>query len=147
MRNYGFTHANPNRTDPWTPYHDLTKPWGNQRFSSTGFPSPNKVESFLSEEPLSRWERDGDFIILYGHLAWGYYADGSVHEGFARAPRRLAERDGWFSPVATVLDLVHEQRGEHVLTTRQGLALELRWALGMGRKPLRTTLRRIITRR
>jgi hypothetical protein len=52
---------------------------------------------------------------------------------FKSLMERLASKNGWFVPVATLLDFLGERRGRTVLTAAQRRDLEWRWLLSKAR--------------
>jgi hypothetical protein len=140
VRNYGFSSVNLLQCDPWTPYHDPQKPFVNCWFSTNGWLSANSFEQVLNPARFDQWEQSGGLIIIGGHLGQNFSHDGKVIRSFERTMRLLAERNGWFVPVGTILDYICAQRGVHVLTHKQSKMLELRWAMHMGIKTLRSCL-------
>jgi hypothetical protein len=140
VRNYGFSSANLLQCDPWTPYHDPQKPFVNCWFSTNGWLNANSIEEVLNPARFDQWEESGGLVVMGGHLGQNFSHDGKVIDRVERTMRLLAERNGWFVPVGTLLDYICAQRGVHVLTSGQSRMLELRWAMHMGIKTLRSRL-------
>ena len=140
VRNYGFTGANLLTCDPWTPYHDPRKPFVNAWFSTNGWMNADSVEQVFNPTHIDQWERSRGLVIIGGHLGQHFARDGKVNPSFEKAMRSLAVRNGWFVPVSTILDHISTQRGVHVLSAGQSRVLELRWAMHMGKKLLRSRL-------
>jgi len=40
---------------------------------------------------------------------------------------RLAQKNGWFAPVSTILDYLKEQNRGHILTNQERFSLECKW--------------------
>jgi hypothetical protein len=49
---------------------------------------------------------------MYSHLGAGFYESGKLHAGFEQLMRRLAERNGWFAPVSSILDHIRDSQGD-----------------------------------
>jgi hypothetical protein len=141
VRNYGFAHHDLFANDVWTPYHDPSKPFVNYWFSSSAIGlRMHELDRQLAPQVLDDWERRGALIILNAHFGRGLTCEGKVHPGFAEGMRRLAQRNGWFAPVATILDHLRGQRGCSDLTPAASWLLQARWARDMGIKVLRGRL-------
>jgi hypothetical protein len=88
------------------------------------------VETFnrtICEENQDRLEAEGGACIMYTHFAKGFADGGNIQPRFRQLMERLAEKNGWFVPVATLLDYILQQRGHHELTSRQRAKLERKW--------------------
>jgi hypothetical protein len=67
---------------------------------------------------------------MYTHFAAGFQdARGAVHPRFKQLMERLSKKNGWFVPVAILLDHIRKGRGEHVLTSAQRARMERDWLL------------------
>jgi hypothetical protein len=144
VRNYGFETSNLRAVDPWTPYHDPRKPYVNRWFSSSGIRlCTRRLDACLTPALLTRWEQEGALVILAAHLGQGLAEEGKVNPAFEKGIRRLAEREGWFAPVAVVLDYLERKTPNRILTIPQALALETNWAKDLGKKVTRSYFRHV----
>jgi hypothetical protein len=64
---------------------------------------------------------------MYTHFASGFQQHGVVDATFQRLMKRLAKKNGWFVPVATLLDHLGNRNGQHVLTAGERRSLEWKW--------------------
>ena len=91
-----------------------------------------KVQSFnnaLSEKNQDRLEAEGGACIIYTHFANGFCPEGRIDKRFESLIKRLAQKNGWFVPVSTLLDYLRERNGDCVTTSSQRRALERKWLL------------------
>jgi hypothetical protein len=143
VRNYGFAQHDLFANDAWTPYHDASKSFVNYWFSSSAIGLRlTELDRQLTPQLLDDWERRGALIILNAHFGRGLVCNGQVHPGFAEGMRRLAQRNGWFAPVAPILDYLRRQQTSSDLSASASLLLQARWARDMGIKVLRGRLQR-----
>jgi len=71
-------------------------------------------------------ERGG--CLLYTHFGKDFYENGKLNPQFVKTIEYIASRNGWFVPVATLLDfLASEQPRPHLLTCGERSALENKW--------------------
>lgn len=127
VRNFVFDEINLDRVNPTLPYHDSTKPYVNYWFSST---EGGTVESFcrnLSEANQDRLEAEGGVCIVYTHFAAGFFRNGKLDARFVGLMRRLAKKDGWFVPVAPLLDHLRKTRATSVVSQSERASMERRW--------------------
>lgn len=134
VRNIVFDEINLLRVNPTLPYHDPSKPYVNFWFSSC---EGGRVESFcrtVCEANQDRLEQEGGVCIMYTHFADGFFDSGVLHPRFERLMRRLVKKNGWFVPVATLLDYLRAGRGDNDIPRRELLAMERRWLLSKLRR-------------
>jgi hypothetical protein len=130
LRNFIIGDMNTLKAIPWMPYHDLERPFVKQWFSSSEGPEVNSFVRTILEEHQDRLEAEGGACIMYTHFAVGFQdARGTVHPRFKQLIERLSKKNGWFVPVATLLDHIRNFRGEHVLTSAERMRMECRWLL------------------
>ncbi len=70
---------------------------------------------------------------MYTHFAAGFVEDGTLDARFEKLMRRLASKNGWFVPVANLLDHIVSQRGITTIAPRDRAALERRWLVSKTR--------------
>jgi hypothetical protein len=127
VRNFVFREIDTLSTCPMMPYHDTEKPFVNAWFASS---EGSKAESFvqmISEANQEALEESGGACIMYTHFAHGFVEHGRLNPRFKLLLERLAERDGWFVPVRTLLGHLRASSAPHVLTPLERRALERRW--------------------
>lgn len=127
VRNFTYSEIDTLAACPVMPYYDPKRPYVNAWFASSEGTDVDQFTALLEEAGQDRLEANGGVCIMYTHLASGFSRDGEIEPRFRRLMERLAARNGWFVPVATLLDHMVEQRGLTVLTARQRQALEFRW--------------------
>lgn len=127
VRNFIFQDINTLRCCPLMPYHDPTRPYVRAWFASTDGATCARYTDALSEANQDRLEAEGGACIMYTHFASGFYQDGQLDPRFRQLMKRLSEKNGWFVPVATLLDYLRQVQGLHGLSAGEQAALERRW--------------------
>jgi hypothetical protein len=127
VRNFVYRDINTLAACPYAPYHDPLKPFVRQWFASAEGGKPESFVKTLSERNQDRLERAGGLCIMYTHLGAGFYRSGRLDPGFERVMRGMAQRNGWFAPVSTILDHMRATQGEWELTDAERRLLERRW--------------------
>jgi hypothetical protein len=134
VRNFVFDEINLDRINPTLPYYDPSRPFVNFWFSST---DGGTVESFchrLCEANQDRLEAEGGVCIMYTHFAAGFWQNGQLHPTFERLIRRLAKMNGWFVPVATLLDHLRKSQEGSAIPKKELANMERRWFFSKLRK-------------
>lgn len=127
VRNFVYRELNTLRACPCMPYHDPARPWVNQWFaSSEGGECASFVET-IREEEQDRLEEQEGAAIMYTHFGKGFVRNGALEPLFKERMTRLARKNGWFVPVRKVLDIIRQQRGEHVISAAERSRLEWKW--------------------
>jgi hypothetical protein len=129
VRNFVFDEINLDAINPTMPYHDPSKPFVNFWFSSSDGGSIDSFCKMLSEANQDKLEEAGGVCIMYTHFAKGFVEGRSIHTGFARLMRRLSEKNGWFVPVADLLDHLRLTRASSVIGIAERIRMERRWFL------------------
>jgi hypothetical protein len=129
VRNFVFDEINLDAINPTLPYHDPAKPFVNFWFSSSEGGSVDSFCRMLEEANQDKLEEEGGVCIMYTHFAKGFCEDRLIYPKFARLMRRLSEKNGWFVPVATLLDHLQSTRASSVITSAERTRLERRWFL------------------
>lgn len=128
VRNFVFGDINTLAACPQMPYHDPLRPYVQEWFASSEGAAIDSYVDTIAEEHQDRLEEQGGACIMYTHFASGFVDDGRLDPRFKRLMERLAAKDGWFVPAATLLDHLRARHGgEHVITDRERRALERRW--------------------
>lgn len=127
VRNFVHGDVNTLAYCPQMPYHDPERPYVNYWFASTEGPDIEAFVRTLSEANQDRLEAEGGACIMYTHFGAGFVADGRVDARFERLMRRLSAKDGWFVPVATLLDFLLDANGRQVINAAERSTLERRW--------------------
>jgi hypothetical protein len=112
VRNFTYFATNTFNVCPAMPYFDEAHPQVNNWFASS---EGQTVESFnqrLSEENQDRLENEGGLCIIYTHFSNGFVKGKRLNPRFRGLMERLAQKDGWFVPVSTVLDYLLKIRGD-----------------------------------
>jgi hypothetical protein len=135
-RNFVSRDINTLRFCPFMPYHDALKPFVNHWYASS---EGANVESFVqtvSEHNQERLEREGGACVMYAHFGHEFVADGKLDPRFRALMTSLSKRNGWFVPVAMLLDHLRQQNGAHTITPKERATIEWHW---LGRKLVRGT--------
>ncbi len=126
-RNFAFQDINTLSACPMMPYHDPRLPYVNFWFASS---DGNRVERFnrcLSEPAQDRLEAAGGACIMYTHFACGFAERGRIEPRFRALMERLAKKNGWFVPAATLLDHLLQGKDRHDISPLQRRRLERKW--------------------
>jgi hypothetical protein len=129
VRNFVYWGINTLKICPFMPYHDPAKPYVNAWFASSDGGKATSFIRCISERNQDRLEREGGACIMYTHFANGFYADGRLNPRFRELMLRLSRKNGWFVPVATLLDRLLQINGPHNITNAQRRRLERKWLL------------------
>ena len=129
VRNFVYGDINTLKACPYAPYHDAERPFVQFWFASAEGSNPGSFARTISEANQQRLEDERGLCIMYTHLGAGFYRSGRLDPEFERLMRRLAQRDGWFAPVSTVLDHMRATQGDWELAAPERAALERRWLL------------------
>lgn len=129
VRSFIFADVNTLGACPFMPYHDPDRPLVNLWFAaSEGAQAPSFLDR-LSEENQDRLEAEGGACIMYTHFGLGFLENGTLVPRFRQLMERLSRKNGWFVPVATLLDYLRETRGAHTIGRGERSALERKWLL------------------
>jgi hypothetical protein len=126
VRNFVFPEVNTLKACPWMPYHDPQRPFVRYWYSSSEGATVTSFNQMLAEKNQDRLEEDHGACIMYTHFGAGFY-NGQVDTQFQRLMKRLGKKNGWFVPVATLLDYIVKTRGHHDITTQERKRLERKW--------------------
>ena len=127
VRNFVFGDINTLKVCPYMPYHDPSRPYVNYWFASSEGPNVNAFNKTVSERHQDRLEEEGGACIMYAHLAYGFQENGAVQSRCAQLIKRLSQKNGWFVPVATLLDFLLQRRPRRNITPSQRARLERAW--------------------
>jgi hypothetical protein len=83
----------------------------------------------LREGNQDRLAAENGVCIMYTHFGKGFYRNGALNEEFVRLMRRLSNMNGWFVPVASLLDHLRGDRGISTIPPNELRRMELRWFL------------------
>lgn len=129
FRNFTFSDINTLKACPLMPYHDPLKPYVNYWFASSAGQEVGCFNRCLSESNQDRLEQEGGACIMYTHFASGFYRNGRLDARFQQLMTRLARKNGWFVPVAAVLDHLLAAGGHHEISDVERRRLEMKWLL------------------
>ena len=128
-RNFVFNEINLDRINPTLPYHDPTKPFVNFWFSSSEGGDVKSFCQMIAEPNQDRLEAEGGICIMYTHFAKGFCEDGVLYTEFERLMRRLAKKNGWCVPVATLLDHLRQGQTQSIIPPKELMRMERKWLL------------------
>jgi hypothetical protein len=126
-RNFTFRDVDTLKACPFMPYHDPLKPYVNFWFASSDGHDVRSFNDCLGESNQDRLEAEGGACIMYTHFASGFCREGKLDARFQRLMTRLSRRNGWFVPIATLLDRLLEVGGRHEITAGERRRLECKW--------------------
>ncbi len=129
FRNFTFQDINTMKTCPFMPYHDPEKPYVNYWFASSDGHDVRNFNKCISEKNQDRLEEEGGACIMYTHFAKGFIEEWKLDPKFQKLMARLANKNGWFVPVVTLLDYLLKVNGHHKITDAQRRRLERKWLL------------------
>lgn len=127
FRNFTFQTINTLKACPMMPYHDPMKPYVNHWFAASDGPDVRSFTNCIREESQDRLEEEGGACIMYTHFAKDFQQDGTLNPRFRQLMTRLADKNGWFVPVATLLDRLLAVYGTREITNSQRRRLERKW--------------------
>jgi hypothetical protein len=128
VRNFVFREVNLDRVNPTMPYRDPLRPFVKYWFSSCYGPDARSFCQTINEANQDQLEREGGVCIMYTHFACGFVQEGRVEPRVEQLLRRLAQRQGWFVPVSTLLDFLRSERGDAAITPAEFSSMERQWA-------------------
>lgn len=131
------------------PYHDPEKPFVNYWFAASDSASLSRFVKNFTLGNLERLVEARGLCIAYVHFGAHFARNGKVDPEFSRRLQWLASRDGWFAPVSTILDYLHDCRNpaDGAISPKSLRRLETRWLADSVRKRLADRLRKRRERR
>lgn len=127
VRSFVFSEINTLKACPFMPYHDPRRPFVQYWFASSRGEDVNAFNRTISEENQDLLEEDGGACIMYTHFGKRFFVNGQLDPTFRRLMERLSRKNGWFVPVAVLLDHLLSLNGEHVITNGERARLERTW--------------------
>lgn len=129
VRDVHFNEIDVFRSYSKIPYHDPKRPFVNFWFHASDGSGLESFVNLLSIENLDRLQRSGGLCIVYTHFGKGFCRDGEVNGAVADRLCDVASRDGWFAPVGVILDYLRGQKGDHTISYKDRVYMELCWVL------------------
>ena len=126
-RNFTFRDINTLKVCPFMPYYDPQRPYVNNWFASSDGHDASTFNGCIAEANQDRLEEQGGACIMYTHFASGFGQGPTLNRRFEQLMKRLARKDGWFVPVAALLDYLLRVLGPHDVTAAQRRRLETKW--------------------
>jgi hypothetical protein len=128
VRGFTFAGLNLQRFDRHTPYRLADTPYVHFWFSTADAPNAASFKRRVTTAALDELEAEGGVCILSTHLGKGFAPDGRLDPEIDGILSRLAERAGWFVPVAELLDHMRSESGpDRTLSSNERRRLELRF--------------------
>lgn len=127
VRNFVFDEINLERINPTLPYYDPGKPFVNSWFSSCEGGNVNKFCHTLCEANQDRLAAESGVCIMYTHFASGFVSDAGLDSSFKRLMLRLSKLNGWFVPVAELLDFLLREKPGRTIPASELASMESRW--------------------
>lgn len=126
-RNFVFRDLNTLKACPMMPYQDPERPYVNYWYASAEASNLPRFLERVTEESMDRLEAEGGAAILYTHFGHGYFDSGSLDRRFQQLMTRLAQKNGWFVPVKTLLGHLESQGNGQVISRADRDRLARRW--------------------
>jgi hypothetical protein len=126
-RNFVFENINTLAECPYMPYHDPQRSYVNYWFSSSDGGDLPMFNRCLGEANQDRLAAHSGACIMYTHFAMGFAESGKLNPAFKALMQRLANMNGWFVPVSTLLDYLREKNRGSQITSRQRSLLAWKW--------------------
>ncbi len=132
VRNFVFENLNTLAMCPEMPYHDSSKPFVNFWFASANGATLEVFLRNFTRDRLDRLIHDGGLCVAYVHFAAGFAANGSADAEFRRRVEYVASKNGWFAPVAAVLDYLRggADTADRTISPAALRRLETKWLAG-----------------
>ena len=128
VRNFTYLDVDTLAACPVMPYHDPDRPYVNAWFASSEGANVQSFNERLDEANQDRLESGGGACIMYTHFAAGFTSEGVIDRRFRELMVRMSRKNGWYVPVATLLDYLAEAHGGVItLDTGQRRSLEWGW--------------------
>jgi len=108
-------------------YRDADTEFVNFWFSASHAPDVKAFNDLVRPSRQRSLIRDGGVCIIATHLARGFVQSGEVNRDTRRILETLAENNGWYVPVSTLLDYLRQQGFGRPIPSRERYMLELRW--------------------
>ncbi len=125
-RNFVFEDVNTIKTCPLMPYHDARRPLVRNWFAASNGVDCDRFNRCLSEQNQDRLEEESGACVMYTHFAFRFMQNGRIEPRFRKQMERLAKKDGWFAPVATLLDHL-ALRGPSKISNAERSRIERKW--------------------
>lgn len=107
-------------------YRDRGTEYVNLWFSASHASDVKAFNELLKPVCQEKLSREGGVCIMATHAA-GFVQNGEVNRETCRLLELLAEKDGWFVPVSTLLDYLRAQGFGRSMPWVERRAIELRW--------------------
>lgn len=127
VRNFCYPDVNTLKACPCMPYHDPWRPLVNFWFASSEGAQADAFVRTLAEANQDQLEAEGGACIMYAHFGLGFYEDGRLNARFRSLMERLSQKNGWFVPVATLLDYLLAHKVAHTISDAERARLERKW--------------------
>jgi len=127
VRNWVFDEVNLDKVNPTMPYQDPRTPYVKAWFSSCEGSALEVFCDKISDRNLDRLEAEGGVCIMYTHFGKRFADGDGVHKDFQERMTCLSKRNGWFVPVAELLDFLKTRRKSAVISSRELYRMECRW--------------------
>lgn len=115
MRSFTYEELNLWKITASIPYRTAGTPDVPAFFPSSFADNVEEFIELLSPRRQAQLERERGLAIVSTHFGKGFLRDGRVHPGVEEVLTSIAQRPGWFPPVATLLD--------HLVAAQGGIAL------------------------
>ena len=129
VRNFITDDLNTLKAYPQMPYYDSTKPQVPFWFASSEGPEVHSFNHTIREEAQEQLVSEGGAAIMYTHFACGFIENGKLNPKFKNLMESMANKNGYFVPVGTLLDYLIAQKGAYSLSIFERQMMEAKWIL------------------
>jgi peptidoglycan/xylan/chitin deacetylase (PgdA/CDA1 family) len=126
-RNFVFRELNTLKACPMMPYHDPDRPYVNQWYAAAEASNRPSFLKRVTESTIDRLEEEGGAAIIYTHFGHGFFDNGSLDTRFKAIMTRLAQKNGWFVPVKTLLGFLEMQGRGRTISRAERNRMAWRW--------------------
>ena len=145
VRNLTFDGMNLCKVNPSMPYQDPKRPCAKWWFSCCDAENCAEFKHVVRLDCQEQLAREGGWCIIATHFAKGYVRNGQVDPQVRMLLEALAARNGWFVPVATLLDHLRTCAHSADCPTHEWDAMQWKWAGDLVRRRVRMSRRTAAT--
>jgi len=134
VRTFTYNNINLLNVSRCLPYKAPHFPYFNACFFTSEAGNVEEFNTFLSPERFQRLVDQRGVCILSVHFGKGFVKNGEVNSKTKEILEKVAGANGWFVPVAKMLDFLRGQQVDIRISQRAMFILELKWFLNTIRR-------------
>lgn len=127
VRSFTFNGIDLFDATPFVVYRDRNTPFVRAWFTTCDADNVEEFIELLTDENQTRLASQGGLCLVSTHLGKGFVSKGRVIPRVEATLRSIAQRNGWFAPVSTILDHIATHQGIPSLSRRQRHSLDYKW--------------------